>query len=147
MAVNGRVIMTRTRRTACPGSGGGARGVTATWTVAAKRRETGPTRGPQRGRLEQSFDIRSPSIPSALPALDALPVLLCSSIVYKLSEHLACVGISSSKIAETPSLLQLTIISRNIVNTLPWFPAQHIRNTGDRYPQLLPASQLAFAIR
>lgn len=45
------------------------------------RGETGRTRGPQRGRLEQSFDIRSPSIPSALSLRRPLrPTLLVYSI-------------------------------------------------------------------
>ena len=120
--------MTRTRPTACPGSGGGrlerrvsARGVTCNVGSRGKLDGTRGTRGAQRGRLETRFDsIHGSFLPftsaTATPAplvcpmihphLHLYPSLPLPSIVCKLSEHLATLS------AFSPSQQPETVYSR-----------------------------------
>jgi hypothetical protein len=76
-------------------------------------RGTGPTRGPQRGRLEQSFDICPLPFPSALSLSFRRSTRRSTppSIVYKLSEHLAKTYKNNLKhisLSDSPSYLEIS---------------------------------------
>jgi hypothetical protein len=112
--------MTRTRRTSCPGSGGGrlqrrvsARGVTCNVGSRGKLDGTRGTRGGQRGRLETRFDsvngsflpfTSSTATPYDTSHLHLYPSLPLPSIVCKLSEHLATLLVFESSHPETVHL-------------------------------------------
>jgi hypothetical protein len=129
MAVNGIgrvVIMTRTRRTACPGSGGGGRGLTCNVDRRGKMDGDRNATRPSTRQIRTKFDL-----------FDSLALLYATvslpSIVSYLSQYLVPSSQLSFRIVSFQN--RLTIISRNIVNTLPVnvnpSRAQPIRNPGD----------------
>ena len=76
MALLHAMIMTRTRPTACPGSGGGALVETCNVDRRGKKDGTRGTRGQQRGRLQLSpllFPRLTPSLPPSLYSTQIVP--------------------------------------------------------------------------
>ena len=120
MAVNGGIvhamIMTRTRPTACPGSGGGALVETCNVDRRGKKDGTRGTRGGQRGRL-----LLPPLLfPRPTPLHSLPPSLPLPSIVNTLSQHLRPSALS--KIITPPLHSQLGQEISSINSLLPVQP-------------------------
>jgi hypothetical protein len=136
------VIMTRTRPTACPGSGGGrqqrrvsARGVTC--NVDRRGKLNGTTRNTRKAtrQIRTKFDIFGHlslfiHIHTLLSATSLLSIT--PSIVYNLSQHL----VNTSHVSYSPpQSTPLTNMSSNIVTVLPTnilYYIQHLPCIGHR---------------